>query len=177
MGPPARPQEIVTETRIEYSSHQNQDCACPQVLQLEPSDPSADRLKENCDRRHDDHCSLKSSGEEGDPLIPIEELRGRRFGAELKTKSGKPHGDYVDDRFGRVGKNGSRMRHEKGCSFAEQHGQAKDQGETHGEARISKLRFVSPVRGVDCGLAWHARYSLIRHNIRHMVPRLPNHKM
>jgi hypothetical protein len=54
-----------------------------------------------------DHVSLKPSGEEGDPLVAVDELLGSRFGAEPKAETCKAHGDYVEDRLGRIRKDGS----------------------------------------------------------------------
>jgi hypothetical protein len=67
----------------------------------------------------------------------------------------------VDDRLGRIGKNGTRMRHEIGGSFSDQDRQTENQGETHGKALIEQLLFVSPRCEAGGGLRGHALYPWI----------------
>ena len=57
----------------------------------------------------------------------------------------------------RIGKNGSRMRHEIGCGFTHQHCQTENQGETHGEACVAHLLFASSCCGAN--RVWHLQAS------------------
>src|ERR1039458_3765898 len=95
IGPPAGADEIVAETRIDDSSHQDQNKSRSQVLQLEPGNPLANRLNENRNRGYDDQGSFKSGGKEGDPLVTVEEMMGSRLCAETETEGGKPHSDHM----------------------------------------------------------------------------------
>ena len=78
-----------------------------------------------------------------------------------RLKVAKPTAITWSDRLGRVGKNGSRMRHEIGCGLTDQHCQAKNQGKTHGEARIAQLPFVSPGCGASRGSLRQCSLSLV----------------
>jgi hypothetical protein len=80
------------------------------------------------------------------------------FCTEPKTKTGKPHGYHMDDRLGRIGKNGSRMRREIDRGLTDQHCQTNNQGKTHSKMRIAQLPLVSPCCGPNRGLCRQALY-------------------
>ena len=162
IGPPAGSQQIVAQARVDDSGRQDHEDPGTEIVQLQPCDPLPDRLKENCDRGHNDQRALKPRREERDALVAVEEMMRSWPGAETKTETGKRHGNHMDHRFSGIGEDGRRMRHQIGCHLAGQHGKADQKREKHGEAHFPHLQLISLRNGTVHGLPLHVHHPRAR---------------